>query len=133
MSQRDYIYAYLKLSQRGYQVSYLKVALLVITGLCSLVFWGFNTFGEAFFVMNFFHAVQYFALVWWAEQKNLTRLSHKVSHRLSRGLVFCFFIIIAVAYGLWAELAETTRFSFAVMTTVSLLHFWYDGFIRENF
>ena len=34
-------------------------------GAVSLYAWGFNSFGEAFFVMNFFHALQYFAIVWW--------------------------------------------------------------------
>ncbi len=33
------------------------------TGLVSIYTWGFNTWGEAFFIMNVFHAVQYFGIV----------------------------------------------------------------------
>ena len=49
-----YFYAYWRLSQRGYKVSYQKVFLYAILALVSITCWGFNSFGEAFFVMNFF-------------------------------------------------------------------------------
>ena len=29
---------------------------------------------EALFVANFYHALQYFAIVWWAERSNLVAL-----------------------------------------------------------
>ena len=41
------------------------------TAVVSIWTWGFNSFGQAFFIMNFFHAFQYFAIVWWSEKKNL--------------------------------------------------------------
>ena len=42
-----------------------------LTGAVSLYAWGFNPFGHAFFVMNFFHAWQYFAIVWSTDKKNV--------------------------------------------------------------
>ena len=50
--------------RQGYRVSMQKVWLLASTALCSIYTWGFDSFGQAFFIMNFFHAWQYFALVW---------------------------------------------------------------------
>jgi hypothetical protein len=41
-----------------------KGLLLFLTGVCSIYAWGFNPFGLAFFIMNVFHAWQYFALIW---------------------------------------------------------------------
>ena len=43
-----YLYCYWRAAQDGYQVSAQKVVLLVSTGICFLVAWGFNPFGEAF-------------------------------------------------------------------------------------
>ena len=54
-----YVWAQMRLRQQGYAVSLQKVYLLVSTGAVSIYTWGFNTFGEAFFIMNFFHALQY--------------------------------------------------------------------------
>ena len=67
-----YVLANVRLWRDGYRVSPLKVYLLTTTGLCSIYTWGFNTWGQAFFIMNFFHGVQYLALVWAMERKTLT-------------------------------------------------------------
>lgn len=121
-----YVLTYAGLRRRGYQVSMQKVALYTITGLCSIVCWGFNSFGEAFFIMNFFHALQYFALVWWMERDNLSR----VLRVKSRALVFAIFVGLGAAYGVWAEMVDPdTRWALAFVSVVSIMHFWYDGFI----
>ncbi|MCB9703883.1 MAG: hypothetical protein H6711_18445 [Myxococcales bacterium] len=136
-----YVASYLRFARQGYRVSPQKVALLVNTGLCSIFVWGFNPFGEAFFIMNFFHALQYFALVWWIERDNLTR----VMHTRWRGLTLALFLGLAAAYGLWAEVLDAGdlpdpgevsvgeailgRWGIAVVSVVSIMHFWYDGFI----
>ncbi len=125
-----YVLGYLRLHRQGYRVAPQKVLLLVFTGLCSIYTWGFNSFGEAFFIMNFFHAWQYFGLVWWSERGNLRRrlgLEHA-----RRGELAALVAMLAVAgtYGVWAELvADTQRFALSVTLVVSLMHFWYDGFI----
>ncbi|MDG1479235.1 MAG: hypothetical protein P8R54_06560 [Myxococcota bacterium] len=125
-----YVYRYWRLAQEGYSISAQKVALYASTGLCSILTWGFNSFGEAFFIMNTFHAIQYFALVWWTERKNLTTRAGLLQHRWGRGLVGALCLVLAVGFGLWAEWVEgTDHFGVAVITTVAILHFWYDGFI----
>lgn len=125
-----YVYAYWRLAQKGYQISVQKVALLAITGLCSIFFWGFNSFGEAFFVMNFFHAWQYFALVWFTEGKNITSFFQldKIPFKKIIGLVL--FILVGFVYGFMANASNAdSHVAFSIVMVVSIMHFWYDGFI----
>jgi len=119
-----YLVAYARLARRGYRVSWPKVFLLSTTGLCSIVTWGFNPWGLAFLMMNFFHAVQYLALVWWSE-------GARVRDRLRLGrLAAVAFIVFVFAYGAWADLVTPDEpYFWAIVQTVALLHFWYDGFI----
>ena len=53
-----YLWWYWRAARPGWQVSRQKVALYASTALCSIWAWGFNPYGEAFFIMNFFHALQ---------------------------------------------------------------------------
>ncbi|WP_437648982.1 hypothetical protein [Sorangium sp. So ce362] len=53
-----YTLASRSLDRRGYRVSFPEVWLLASAGLCSIYAWGFNPWGQAFFIMNLFHAVQ---------------------------------------------------------------------------
>ncbi|MFV1995639.1 MAG: hypothetical protein ACC661_09400, partial [Verrucomicrobiales bacterium] len=125
-----YVYFYWRAHAQGYTVSYQKVALLASTGLCSIYTWGFNTFGEAFFIMNFFHALQYFALVWWSEKKHMQSFFGLSKISWGRPATFVLFIAVAFAYGIWAETADTSSdLAFNLIMVVSIMHFWYDGFI----
>ncbi len=125
-----YVFAYWRLQQKGYRVSPQKVLLLVSTGLVSIYTWGFNTFGEAFFIMNFFHAWQYFALVWWSERKNLVSVAHVQNVSWGMPLIFVIFLSVGLGYGLWAEMLNTnSAVFFNLAIVVSIMHFWYDGFI----
>jgi len=125
-----YLIAYWRMARRGYRVSVLKVYLLVSTGACSIYTWGFNAWGEAFFIMNLFHAVQYLALVWNAEGRRLgTSLGF---HRWRGGmwLGWALFLAVTLGYGVFAQWAGGgLRSVWAVTLVVSILHFWYDGFI----
>ena len=71
-----YVWAQKQLQLQGHAVSLQKVYLLASTGAVSIYTWGFNTFGEAFFIMNLFHALQYFGIVWAFENKNMMKLFH---------------------------------------------------------
>ena len=124
-----YVLSYWRLSRQGYHVSFQKVALLASTGYCSIYTWGFNSAGQAFFIMNFFHALQYFVIVWKTEGNNLQK-------RLGLGRVrwgwlptLVGFLAVAAGFGLWSEITQGSDVVFAVITLVSILHFWYDGFI----
>ncbi|RKG59371.1 hypothetical protein D7X30_09880 [Corallococcus sp. AB011P] len=121
-----YVAASVRLWRQGHRPSFQKVFLLVTTGACSIYSWGFNTWGEAFFIMNVLHAVQYLALVWATEGERLReRLRLKW-----RGLALALFLATVLAYGVGAELLDPDLESlWACTLVVSLMHFWYDGFI----
>jgi hypothetical protein len=129
-----YIFAYYRYYKQGYKVSVQKVVLLAVTGFCSIFTWGFNTFGEAFFIMNFFHALQYFAIVWWSEKKNLNSLLRFDRVRKGTALTLVLFLAVSLGFGCWAELVDSeslgtsTDFAFNAIILVALMHFWYDGF-----
>lgn len=125
-----YIYSYWRLSQQGYVFSKNKVILLTCTALVSIFCWGFNSFGEAFFVMNFFHAWQYFAIVWAFEKKNITHIFGLSKVKLGKYIGLCLFLLTGFSYGLWVTIYEgDSAFWYSTIVTVSILHFWYDGFI----
>jgi len=123
-----YVLAYVRLARRGYRVSPHKVALYAITGLCSIFTWGFDSFGEAFFIMNLFHAVQYLALVWVTEGRSLAaRLGPLGRHR---AIAWTLYVLVLLLYGLGAEIVDLRHETlWSITMVVALLHFWYDGFI----
>jgi hypothetical protein len=125
-----YIWSYWRFSQQGYKVSFLKVYLLVSTGLCSIYTWGFNTWGEAFFIMNFFHAFQYFGIVWAKERKTIGQIFGVESLSWGKPLAICLFVGSALLYGFWVEAVDTSiKWLWGITLVVSIMHFWYDGFI----
>lgn len=125
-----YVFSYWRLHRRGYKVSFLKIYLLATTGLCSIYTWGFNPWGQAFFIMNLFHAVQYLGLVWWSENKGLKARLRVDKLRVGTPLVAALFVGVLLAYGTWAELVPSEdRALWSIAQVVALMHFWYDGFI----
>lgn len=129
-----YLIANVRMHRAGRVVSMPKVFLFTTTGLCSIYTWGFNSWGEAFFIMNFFHALQYFGIIWWSENKNLTKVSRLSNVRIGnvgvgRSLVWLAFVGIAFGYGYLVETIEGVKWFYAVTLVVSIMHFWYDGFI----
>jgi hypothetical protein len=125
-----YLASYWRLRAQGYQVSMLKAYLFASTGICSVYTWGFNSFGEAFFIMNLFHALQYFGLVWASEQRNMMRLFRVQGRRAAKPIAAFVFVGCALGYGFWVEWLDSHITSlWAITLLVSLLHFWYDGFI----
>ena len=129
-----YVYAYWRLSKNGYEVSYQKVALFAIVALVSIGAWGFNSFGEAFFVMNFFHAWQYFFLVWFIERNNITVKLGLSQNPFGQELALALFVSIGVLVGVWfvvdlPAVQFDQRTMISLLLVISILHFWYDGFI----
>ena len=125
-----YVFAYYQLHKQGYQISWQKTWLVASTGLTSVYTWGFNSFGEAFLIMNLFHAIQYFGLVWWSEKKNLVERFGFARLRMGVPLTFAIFVGAAFAYGYFVEWLDSDIRPFLATTlTISLMHFWYDGFI----
>lgn len=130
-----YLFSYWRYAQQGYQVSTQKVVLLASTAAVSIYTWGFNSFGQAFFIMNFFHAFQYFGIVWWSEKKTMMGLFRLQDVKWGKWATLALFVGIGAAYGLWAEICDMGTVSsgldlgWNVTIVVSLMHFWYDGFI----
>ena len=123
-----YVASYLRLWRRGYRVSPLKIFLFVSTGACSIYTWGFNSWGEAFFIMNLFHAVQYLALVWASEGRRLASWLGLLGRY--RAVVLALYLLLLLLYGLGAELVDLKHATlWSITMVVALLHFWYDGFI----
>lgn len=107
---------------RGRNVPARKLWLYVSTAATSVWAWGFNPLGMALFIMNFFHALQYFALVWRYEERNIARVFGRYA--------LAGFVGGAVAYGIVGGLlGELSQTALCVTLVVSLMHFWYDGFI----
>jgi len=124
-----YLYAYYRLWQQGYHVSWQKCWLLAITGSVSIYVWGFCRFIDAFWVMNFFHALQYFAIVGYTEQANLARLFRLDHFSYGKGLAIVWVVAICFLFGLWGGYYATGPWMNGIVLTTSIMHFWYDGFI----
>lgn len=125
-----YMFSQIRLASEGYRISSLKVFLLVSTGFVSIFAWGFNSWGEAFLIMNFFHALQYFGIVWARERSNLVRLFRLKQNMRGYSIALLMFFGITFGYGFWVETLDTSMtVLWAITLTVSIMHFWYDGFI----
>jgi len=125
-----YIMEYRRLWQNGAPISMQKVYLLASTGFCSIITWGFNTWDEAFLIMNVFHAVQYFGIVWNAEKRTLQKTLRVDGWRYGKAVALATLLVFAFAYGGAVELSNSDNQAWVALTlVVSIMHFWYDGFI----
>ncbi len=125
-----YVAQTIRLARLGVKASPQKVVLMVTSAVIQIAAWGLSSPLVAFMVVNLYHAVQYFALVWHLEGR-------KVSGHL--GVARSKFTI---PFGLLAVFVVPAMFGLAVtgvytnsalvnasFLSVSLLHFWMDGFI----
>jgi hypothetical protein len=121
-----YVAIYVGLARAGrWKPPWLKLWLVGSTGFVSIYTWGFNTWGEAFLIMNLFHGVQYLALVWAMEGKRISALV-----RLPPRIALSLYLGGCGAYGLAVQAlnADVTTL-WAITIVVSLMHFWYDAFV----
>ncbi len=128
-----YVYSYWRLAQRGYRLCPQKIVLMLVTGSVSVAAWGFLPAWKAFFVMNFFHALQYFALVWWTEKANIRRLARLENVAGSMWLALCGFAVTVLVVGISSHLYGSDYIAFrwtaSMVLVMALMHYWYDGFI----
>lgn len=125
-----YVLAHVARWRAGQRSSPLKIFLVASTGVTSIWAWGFNPWGEAFFIMNLFHAVQYLALVWAMERKRIVALFRVGDHRLGPMLAAAGFLGSVGLYGFAAQVSDPGLTAvWGATIVVSLMHFWYDGFI----
>ncbi len=128
-----YLYSYRRLIKHGYRLCPQKIALLVSSGGVSIIAWGFLSPWKAFFAMNFFHGLQYFAIVWWTERKTMRGLLRLDEVAAGTWLALLFFaattLLVGILYRLYGLDYVTLRWAAALGLSVSLLHYWYDGFV----
>jgi hypothetical protein len=131
-----YLVRYAQLRRAGYHVSPQKVALLASVGVSSIWAWGFLPPVEAAFVANLYHALQYFAIVWWIEKKNMTSVFRLASIPGGSAIALLAFLGVVFALGFGIEYSSNTfllngglKWAAAAALVCSLMHFWYDGFI----
>ena len=117
---------YAKEKGRGYRLPAHKAALLLSTGGVSIAAWGFAPPFMAFAIVNLFHAIQYFAIVWLKEG---SRIREKL--RLAPGgrIGFAIFFALCALFGIAYFAANSFKVVLAPFIACSLLHFWYDSFV----
>jgi hypothetical protein len=117
---------YAKAMRSGYRLPAHKLAMILSSGLVSLIAWGFCSPAFALAAINIYHALQYFALVWLKEGRNLQRLTDLPARRaLDVFLVVC--ALAALGYQFAAQAG--IQWLLAPFIGCSLLHFWLDGFV----
>jgi len=128
-----YIFSYWQLSQQGYRVSRQKVTILFSTGITSVWAWGFLPPFYAFFVSNFYHALQYFGIVWAMENRNIRRTVGLSGLSSGAWITLALFLLSLIASGVAFKLygTDTIRWGLAFFTVISLMHFWYDSFVWQ--
>lgn len=116
-----------QLARRGFRPSWLKVWLVTSTGAVSIYTWGFNSWGQAFLIMNLFHGVQYLALVWAMEGK---RIAARFRMPARPRLACAIFVGSVLLYGFGVQVLDPDLTTlWAITMVVSLMHFWYDAFV----
>ena len=110
----------------GYAMPAHKAALLGSTGLVSVLAWGFAPPFMAFAIINLFHAVQYFGLVWLKEGD---RISAVIPSFGSRRLALAAFLICCGGFGVVYAAVDDKSLLIAPFLACSLLHFWFDSFV----
>jgi hypothetical protein len=122
-----YVMVYWRLAQRGYRPPWLKIWLVASTGFVSIYTWGFNSWGQAFLIMNLFHGVQYLALVWAMEKQRIAQRFRLVRRP---GLALVVYLCSVLTYGFGVAVLDARMTTlWAITIVVSLMHFWYDAFV----
>jgi hypothetical protein len=126
-----YVVAYRRLVRGGYRISRQKIAFLLSVGFVSIAAWGFLPPLEAFFVANLFHNLQYFGIVWWAEKKNIRRVFGLSRLRGGQSVALVAYLASIGLLGAAIESGSRANLTWALALglVVTLMHFWYDGFI----
>ncbi|MBV9883345.1 MAG: hypothetical protein JO276_10080 [Sphingomonadaceae bacterium] len=118
--------AYRLAMRRGYRLPAHKAALIASTGFVSIAAWGFTPPFMAFAIVNLFHAMQYFAIVWLKEGGRITA---RLRLAPGRRIALPFFLALCGLFGLAYFAANSFKLFLAPFIACSLLHFWYDSFV----
>jgi hypothetical protein len=126
------IWRYREAMRAGYHFPAHKRVLLGVTATVSIAAWGFAPPIIAFAVVNLFHAIQYFALVWLKEGGRIAALAgeRKRLRRVANPLFIAACFGFGTVYWFAVHSGEVdARWYLAPFIACSLLHFWFDGFV----
>ncbi|HEY8123545.1 MAG TPA: hypothetical protein VII78_19650 [Myxococcota bacterium] len=137
-----YVFTYFELARRGHRISRQKVALLASTALVTIFAFGVLDWFLGYAITSLYHGLQYFGIVWWTERGHLGEQLRLPNRVLPLALLFAG-AIVAAGLGYEAALQAGTRevagvlqaggagpfWLFPIPFTISLMHFWYDGFV----
>lgn len=132
------VFDYRRAMRSGYRIPAPKLALLVSTGLTSILMWGLAPPLIAFPAINLFHAVQYFALVWLKEGGRMGQLIGAAGPRRDEdaerasaapAIAFAVFFGLCLVFGVAYYIVQNARLLAAPFVVCSLMHFWFDSFI----
>lgn len=128
-----YLACWVRLASSGYRFSAPKIAPLGTTSAVSVCACWTMPAWKAFLVMNFYHALQYFAVLWFSEKSNLrTQLGLYDDVRgdlLSFAAAAAFVFLAGSLYRIYGYNLFELRLAASIGLAVSLLQDWYDGFI----
>ncbi len=124
-----YLWWYARRARAGRRVSKHKVMLYVSLTITSVAAFGFNTFDQAFLITESFHAVQYLAILSWAETPSLSRKLRVAGTPLGRKLPTIIILGTSLAAGLWIAAHWNERTASLIVLVVGAVHYWCDGFI----
>jgi hypothetical protein len=111
----------------GYRMPAHKAALLGVTATVSICAWGLAPPFIAFAIINLFHAVQYFALVWLKEGARVSTFLGRAP--AARRFALPLFLAACGGFGVAYAAVEPTSRLIAPFVACSLLHFWFDSFV----
>ncbi|HWT12318.1 MAG TPA: hypothetical protein VN231_06165 [Allosphingosinicella sp.] len=121
---------------RGYRLPVHKAALVGSTALVSIAAWGLAPPIAAFAIINLFHALQYFALVWLKEGGRIEAACGRLTgglgdrpDRRTRSGALALFLVLCLGFGLAYHGFRDLRWLGGPFIACSLLHFWYDSFV----
>lgn len=112
-----------------YRAPLLKWILFLTTGFVNIYAIFNYTLFEATVIGNIYHALQYFAIIWISERKNVSSRAGVDHSKIGKAVLFAG--LSGVLVGLAFLRLHTTGWALlgALWMTTSLMHFWYDGFI----
>lgn len=124
-----YVVWYVRRARAGYRVSVQKILLYVSLTVTAVAAFGFDTFGQAFLITESFHAVQYLALLAWAETPSLGRRLRLSGTRLGSLLPAALILGTSLAAGVWVAAHWNEKTASLLVLVVGAVHYWCDGFI----
>lgn len=124
-----YLWWYARRARAGHRISRHKILLYVSLTVTTVAAFGFNAFDQAFLITESFHAVQYLAILTWAETPSLSKKLGVAASPLGKVLPAVVILGCSLLAGLWVAAHWNERTASLIVLVVGAVHYWCDGFI----